>query len=191
MLVGIASRFIIVDFPASHRTTFLDARQKAWVLRRLQDDVGDEDKSLVSWAIIWTTVKDWQIWCYSFMYMTGAIGGYGLNLFLPLILQNSLGFSQELAFILVVPPVLFAVVIGAASSWLADRIKRRGPFIVGLGCMALIGFCMVGFLRNPAARLVGMFLFRCDRDSADTIARCLPWLCWSQWLYCHLSSLAE
>lgn len=63
VLVGILSRFIIVDFPASHRTTFLDENQKEWVLRRLQDDVGDEDKSPVSWAIIWTTVKDWQIWC--------------------------------------------------------------------------------------------------------------------------------
>lgn len=96
------------------------------------------------------------------MYMTGAIGGYGLNLFLPLILQDSLGFSQELAFILVVPPVLFAVIVGAASSWLADRVQRRGPFIVGLGITALIGFCMVGFVSNIAARLVGMFFSQCS-----------------------------
>jgi len=91
------------------------------------------------------------------MYMTGAIGGYSLTLFLPIILNDSLGFSQELSFILSTLLVLFAVLVGGFISWLADRMRVRGPFIAILGVFALVGFCMMGFLSTATARYVGEF----------------------------------
>ncbi|CZR65674.1 related to putative tartrate transporter [Phialocephala subalpina] len=94
----------------------------------------------------------------SFMYMTGAIGGCSFTLFLPIILQDSLGFSQELSFILVAPPVMFAVLVGGFAAWLADKWHIRGPFVVVLGVLALVGFCMMGCLADPIPRLVGVFI---------------------------------
>src|SRR5882724_2068019 len=91
------------------------------------------------------------------MYMAGAIGGYSFMLFLPIILKDSLGFSQELSFIMANPPVIFAVIVGGFISWLADRTRMRGPFIVVLGVFAPLGFCMMGFLKNAPARYVGKF----------------------------------
>lgn len=90
--------------------------------------------------------------------MTGAIGGYGLQLFLPVILQDSIGFSEELAFILSAPPILFSVIVGAAFSWIADKTHLRGPYIVIESIIGLVGFSMVGFLKNSAARYVGKLL---------------------------------
>jgi hypothetical protein len=56
------------------------------------------------------------------MYMTGAIGGYRFSLFLPIILKNSLQFSDEPSFILAAPPIIFAVIIGCTFAWLADKL---------------------------------------------------------------------
>jgi hypothetical protein len=82
------------------------------------------------------------------MYMTGATGGYSLTPFLPIILNDSLSFSQELSFILSTPPVMFAVLVGEFISWLADRMHMRGPFIVILGIFAIVGLCMMGLSRE-------------------------------------------
>lgn len=82
----------------------------------------------------------------SFMYMTGVIGGYGLTFFLPIILKDSLEFSEELAFLLTAPPALFAVLCGLIFSWIADKTRVRGPYIVMEGILGLVGFCMLGFL---------------------------------------------
>jgi len=87
--------------------------------------------------------------------MTGAIGSYAFTFFLPIILKDSLNFLEELAFILAAPPTLFAVLVGLVFSWLADKTKLRGPYIIIEGVIALIRFCMVGFLHHPVTRLVG------------------------------------
>ncbi|KAE9374310.1 MFS general substrate transporter [Stipitochalara longipes BDJ] len=158
VVLEIFSWFIIVDFPNSKRIEFLNEKEKSFVIQRLEDDGGEEDKSPVTWATIWKTCQDWQIWSYSFMYMTGAIGGYSFTLFLPIILEDSLGFSQELSFILSTPPIIFAVLVGGFISWLAGETRLRGPFIIVLGIFALVGFCMMGFLSNATARYVGVFI---------------------------------
>lgn len=60
-MIGFLSWFAIVDFPDSPRTKFLDEKQKQFVLRRLQDDIGDENKERVDWTAIIQTAKDWKI----------------------------------------------------------------------------------------------------------------------------------
>jgi len=48
--------------------------------------------------------------------MTGAIGSYAFTFFLPVILKDSLNFTEELAFILAAPLALFAVLVGLVFS---------------------------------------------------------------------------
>lgn len=62
ILVGFGSWFVMVDFPNSPCTKFLDAKQRDFVLKRLEDDAGVTTKGPVTWAIIWETCLDWQIW---------------------------------------------------------------------------------------------------------------------------------
>lgn len=65
VLLGVLAWFLVVDFPDSRRTKFLDDEQKAWALKQLADDRGDEteQKTEVTWSVIWETCKDWKIWC--------------------------------------------------------------------------------------------------------------------------------
>lgn len=87
--------------------------------------------------------------------MTDAIGGYSFTPFLPIILKDSLNFSQELSFILNTPPVIFSILVRYGFSWLADKTHMRGPYIVVEGVLALVGFVLEGFLTNPWGRYVG------------------------------------
>jgi cyanate permease len=92
------------------------------------------------------------------MYMAGAVGVYAFLFFLPLILRKGLGYSLPLSFILSVPPALFSVIEAMAVSWLADRTRLRGPFVIFQGLVALVGLCMTGFLKSPTPRYIGTFL---------------------------------
>jgi len=89
--------------------------------------------------------------------MTGAIGGYSFSLSLPIILENSLGFSEELSFILTTPPTLFGVLVAGFISWLADKTQLRGPYVFIQAILAIVGFCMIGFLHSPYPKYVGRF----------------------------------
>lgn len=104
------------------------------------------------------TAADWKPWAFSLMYMAGAVGVYAFLFFLPIILRGGLGYSLELSFILSTPPQLFSVVEAMSISWLADKVKLRGPFIVFQGLIGIIGLCMTGFIDQPAPRYIGTFL---------------------------------
>lgn len=109
----------------------------------------------------------------SFMYMTGAIGVYAFLFFLPLILRNGLGYSLELSFILSAPPAIFSVIVAMGISWLADKTRLRGPFVIIQGLIAIIGLCMTGFLSSPTPRYVGTFLGEAGVNGL--VVTCLAW----------------
>ena len=152
------ARFIIVDFPDSHGNHFLTEDEKVFVRSRLADDRGIEEGEKVTRRVLLKTAADWRVWAFSLMYMAGAVGVYAFLFFLPIILRKGMGFSLELSFILSAPPSLFAVIEAMFISWLADKVKMRGPFVVFQGCFGIIGLCMTGFLDSPAPRYVGTFL---------------------------------
>lgn len=108
--------------------------------------------------IVLKTAADWKPWAFSLMYMAGAVGVYAFLFFLPIILRGELGYSLELSFILSTPPSLFSVIEAGAISWLADKTKLRGPFVIFQGLIGIIGLCMTGFLEHPTPRYIGTFL---------------------------------
>ncbi|KAF5543316.1 tartrate transporter [Fusarium mexicanum] len=147
----------IVDFPDSDKNTFLTAEERAFVKERLAEDRGPEEREKVTMEIIGQTAADWKPWAYSLMYMAGAVGVYAFLFFLPIILRGGLGYSLELSFVLSTPPALFAVVEAMSISWLADKTRLRGPFVIFQGLVGIIGLCMTGFLNSPTPRYVGTF----------------------------------
>ncbi|KAI8712227.1 hypothetical protein NCS52_01320400 [Fusarium sp. LHS14.1] len=158
VLAGIGSWFIIVDFPDSSANTFLTPEERAFVKARLAADRGPEEREKVTLKVIAKTAADWKPWAYSLMYMAGAVGVYAFLFFLPIILRGGLGYSLEMSFILSTPPALFSVVEAMTISWLADKMKMRGPFVVFQGLIGIIGLCMTGFLDSPTPRYIGTFM---------------------------------
>ncbi|KAF7188204.1 MFS transporter prlL, partial [Pseudocercospora fuligena] len=159
MAVAVLAYFIVVDFPNSHRNKFLSAEEKAFVVARLvKDRGGDEHAEKVTWRVVWTTALDWRVWSFSFMYFAGAAGIYAFGLFLPIILRNGLGFSQELAFLLAAFPPVFAALEVMVLSWWSDKIRKRGVFVIGQGLLGIFGLCLTAFLNNSVGRYIGTFL---------------------------------
>ncbi|KAI1387907.1 MFS general substrate transporter [Hypoxylon trugodes] len=157
-VAAVIAWFVIVDFPDSHRNKFLTAEEAAFVKARLAQDRGSEEREKVTWAIFVETITDWKVWSFALMYSAGAVGVYAFLFFLPLILRNGMGYSQELAFVLSAPPALFSVVEGMFISWLADKMHLRGLFVIVQGLVAIIGLCMTGFVDQPVPRYIGTFL---------------------------------
>ncbi|KXJ86929.1 major facilitator superfamily domain-containing protein [Microdochium bolleyi] len=159
-VLAIVAWFVVVDFPDSERNKFLTAEEKALILARLAADRGgvEEAREKVTLRVIGQTLTDWKVWAFSLMYMAGAVGVYAFLFFLPIILQNGMGFTRELAFILSAPPALFSVVEALTVSWLADKYRLRGPFVIFQGLVGIVGLCMTGFLSAPAPRYIGTFL---------------------------------
>lgn len=105
--------------------------------------------------------------------MTGAIGVYAFLFFLPLILRNGLGYTQQMSFILSAPPALFSVFVAFGISWLADKTRLRGPYVVAQGIISIIGLCMTGFLTAPTPRYIGTFLGEAGMNGL--VVTCLAW----------------
>lgn len=107
--------------------------------------------------------------------MGGSCGLYGFLFFLPIILRDSFGYSQVASFCLTTPPAAFAVLFTFAISWLADKTRCRGPFVI-LECVTgIVGLAMTGFLQDPTPRYVGTFL-----GEAGTTALIVTNLAWGQ-----------
>jgi hypothetical protein len=158
ILAGVASRFIIVDFPDSPRNKFLTPEEKAHVLATLAADRGPEEREKVTFKKVLKTAADWKPWAFALMYSAGAVGVYAFLFFLPIILRGGLNYSLQMSFILSTPPSLFSVVYVMGISWFADKVRMRGPFVVLQGVLGVVGLCMTGFLESPTPRYIGTFL---------------------------------
>lgn len=153
-VAGIIAYPLIVDFPDSKRNKFLNEREKRFILERLEQDQGGKtaNDGKVNLPVIWKICKDWKVWSFAFMYFSAAVGSYAWTLFLPIILQNGFGFSQELAFILTTPPQVLSVIVVFGLSWWADRLRLRGPFAMIVIIVGIAGLGMVGFAKDPTVR---------------------------------------
>lgn len=93
--------------------------------------------------------------------MSGSCAVYSYLFFLPIILRRGLGYSQKSAFLLTAPPAAVAIFYVFGLSWLADKYRVRGPFILLHCTLGIIGLCMIGFLDSATPRYIGTFLGQC------------------------------
>ncbi|SMQ50473.1 unnamed protein product [Zymoseptoria tritici ST99CH_3D7] len=159
VLFGVLAYFIIVDFPNSPRNKFLSEDEKKFVEARLEHDRGADDaQARMTLQVVLSTCCDWKSYSFSMMYFAGAAATYAFSLFLPIILRNSLGFSQSLSFVLTAFPPVFSILTVIPISILADRLHTRGIPNILQALLGILGLCMTGFLSNPWARYAGTFL---------------------------------
>lgn len=81
-----------------------------------------------------------------------------LSYFLPIILKNGMGFSENRSILLSAPPYYYAVIPVVLSSLIGDKYRIRGPVITFNSLCLIIGFCMLGFPSQVTVRYVGTYL---------------------------------
>lgn len=120
------------DYPETAK--FLTRTEKAEVIRRLEEDRGALDNSF-AWRYVIDAFIDWKIWVMSLICL-GIFGSvYSFSLFLPTIVR-SLGYTNNLAQLMTVPPYVFACTCCLINGYISDRFRQRGLFIIGFLLMS-------------------------------------------------------
>jgi MFS family permease len=145
---------IITDFP--EKAKWLNEQQRAWFQQRLMDDRAESEETLQRKHLL-EAAKDWKIWMMGSLLCFPTAGGYTMAFFTPTILKG-FGYNTAYSQCLVTPPYIAAAICSFIIGIWADRVRRRGPFIIGLCLMVIVGFLLIGWGPNNGSRLVGIFL---------------------------------
>ncbi|KAI1075457.1 putative MFS transporter [Whalleya microplaca] len=160
IVIGLVTYFWIVDFPEeAHRSFyFLTAAEQKLAVARIHADRKDVHADPFSWAKVFVHARDPKVYGFACMFFLLNLVSTALSYFLPIILQNGMGFGENASILLSAPPYYYAVIPVLLSSLVGDRLRLRGPVIV-FNCLTLIvGFCMLGFAEQVAVRYVGTYL---------------------------------
>jgi len=115
------------DYP--NTAGFLTKDEKVEVARRLEEDRGALDDSF-SMRYIREALTDWKIWAFCFITIGIFTPLYCISLFLPTIIKE-LGYTNNNAQLMTVPPYVVACFCTLIVGWAADRSKQRGVYVIG------------------------------------------------------------
>jgi MFS family permease len=170
VLVGFASYFIVVDFPAE--ATFLSKEDRARVLLRLKKDKqSSAEHEEFKMVYLWEAIKDWKTYAGAVIYMGPDMALYSFSLFLPSIIENMSFTNAESVIknqLLSVPPYVLGAILTVACGFWSDRVKRRGIFNICLSWLGIVGFIMLISTTQPVVQYIGTFL------AAAGIYPCIP-----------------
>ncbi|KAI5285570.1 hypothetical protein KEM55_000604, partial [Ascosphaera atra] len=105
IVVGIVTYWWMVDFPekAHHSPYFLKAEQTDIVKKRIDRDRKDAAPEPLSARKILACFLDWKLYGFSCMFFLLNLVSTSLSYFLPIILQNGMGFDSNKAILLSAP----------------------------------------------------------------------------------------
>ncbi|KAG6861105.1 hypothetical protein C0995_003834 [Termitomyces sp. Mi166 len=155
LFLGVISWFFIPDFPDKNK--FLTHEQTALILRRIDEDRGDSVPDKITKSKVLRHLTDWTLWSYGVMFLCSTMPAYAQAYFLTLILRG-LGWSKTAALLLSAPPYFPAIATSIFFSWLSDRTKHRGGFIVIQALICIVGLCLTAFSHNGYVKYFGVFL---------------------------------
>jgi hypothetical protein len=152
--------FTLIDFPdnAQRHKRFLNAREIKWCLARINADRGDAVAEPWSLKKFLSPALDAKTWGFGIIFGMTTTVTYALAYFLPIILNRGMGFSIGASQCLVAPPYAAAGIWMYISAWVGDKYRIRGPLIAFNAVLAIVGVCILGFVKNLGARYFGVFL---------------------------------
>lgn len=112
-----------MDFPENSSSSyrFLTAQEAALVSQRILRDRGDLIPQQFALRKVLVHAKDLKGRVFACLFFMQNIVSTALAYFVPIILQNGLGYSSDAAIVLSAPPFYYAAVPVLVSSWFADK----------------------------------------------------------------------
>jgi MFS family permease len=129
---AIMAFFVMYDYPDTAK--FLDDTERKEVVRRLEEDrsvLSDEFK----WQFFRDALKDWKIWVHMVITIGIYTPLYSISIFLPTIVKG-LGYTNEMAQLMTVPPYVVACLFTIAGGYAADKHGQRGIYMIFFCCVA-------------------------------------------------------
>jgi MFS family permease len=142
------------DYPDTAK--FLSVAEKAEVVRRLE-----EDRSVLSdkfdTKFMWEAFKDWKIWVHMFITIGIYTPLYSISVFLPTIIKE-LGYTNEKAQLMSVPPYVVACVFTVGGGFAADKHGQRGIYMIFFCIVAAVGFAILAGVDSNGAKYFACFM---------------------------------
>ncbi|UNI16059.1 hypothetical protein JDV02_002534 [Purpureocillium takamizusanense] len=154
LLVAGASYWLLHDCPDS--SAFLKPSEKRTVMRRLAEDMCHLSDGL-KLAQVRSALLDWHIWVHMVMTVGISIPLYSIGAFMPLIIED-MGFHDDKAILMEMPPHAAASLVMLAAGWAADRQRQRGVYIIAFCILAMTGFAILSAVEDAGARYFACFL---------------------------------
>ncbi|KAF2178492.1 major facilitator superfamily transporter [Zopfia rhizophila CBS 207.26] len=151
--VAVSAYFLMHDYPDTAK--FLTKEERHEVQRRLEADhsfLADE----FHMKYFWDAVRDWKIWVHMFITIGIFTPLYSFSLFLPTIIK-ALGYTNNAAQLMSVPPYVVACFFCIAGGWLADRHGQRGIYMIAFNLLAILGFILQIVTDNHHIKYLGTF----------------------------------
>ncbi|KAK5069152.1 hypothetical protein LTR64_008695 [Lithohypha guttulata] len=164
IFVGMIGWYFIVDFPelAAKKSffgaNFLNEREAAFVVARIEKDRHDAIPEAFAVGKYLKHALDLKVWGFATLFMCSTTISYAIAFFLPIILNEGMGFGRAASQCLIAPPYVLAAIVMFAFAWYGDKWHIRSPFILANGVLALVGLPLMGFVENVGARYFGVFL---------------------------------
>lgn len=165
VVVGMIGAFTICDFPeeAANRVKsfaipFLSQREADFVVARIEKDRHDAIPEPFRLGHYLKQACDSKIWGFAWLFGLTTTSTYAIAYFLPIILEEGMGFSVRDAQCLIAPPYVVAAIWMYGCAWYGDKHHIRGPLIIVNGVMGVIGLALLGFTENVGVRYFGVFL---------------------------------
>ncbi|KAI9719157.1 MAG: hypothetical protein M1828_006339 [Chrysothrix sp. TS-e1954] len=160
IFLGVIAYWWLVDFPENSQRSFkfLTPAQTKLAVERVQRDRGDVHAEQFTPRAVLRHWRDPKIYGFACMLFLLNLVSTALSYFLPIILQSGMGFSTGESILLAAPPYYYAIVPVLLSSYVSDRYQLRGPVVVFNSLVLILGFALLGFSGNVAARYAGTFL---------------------------------
>lgn len=156
VIVGIASYWIVEDFPDEAKFLSVDDRRR--VIRRLKEDKqSSAEHEEFKLTYLWASLKDWKTYTGMLIYMGAVAPLYAFSLFLPTIIKD-LGYTSTIAQLLSVPPYAVAAILTVIIGFVADRSRQRGLCNITVSFLGIIGFAMLAGTSNPSVQYAGVYL---------------------------------
>ncbi|KAF2683465.1 MFS general substrate transporter [Lentithecium fluviatile CBS 122367] len=153
IVIALVAYLLMHDYPATAK--FLSDDDRREVQRRLEADRSYLDDTF-NLKYFMNAVSDWKIWVH--MLITFGIYSplYSFSLFLPTIIKG-LGYENEKAQLMTVPPYVVACCFCIAAGWLADKHGQRGIYMISCNALAIIGFILQLCTHQAKYRYLGTF----------------------------------
>lgn len=180
LCVGSCAYWVIKDYPSTYvsdgdiklsvlnsfSATFLTPNERVEVERRLIADHSSLSNDFdIKYA--YQALCDWKIWVNCIMTVGIFTPLYSISLFLPTIIKQ-LGYSNNTAQLMTVPPYVVACLCTLAGSYFSDKMGQRGLFMIGFELTAIAGFLLLITNGIPHVQYAGTFLAAAGKYSYYT-----------------------
>ena len=97
IVIGFVAYFWLVDFPENaHKSLwFLTKEEQALAVSRIQNDRKDVQPEPFTWVNVLRHAKDPKVYGFACLFFLLNLVSTALSYFLPIILQNGMGFSEN------------------------------------------------------------------------------------------------